>query len=88
MMASNADIFCLQETQRAYIKPEDFQVPIRNDLGHGQLIIARKGIRHKELGVLGWSTDIQHLVAVELLEQPVRNVINVYACNSTKKEQD
>ena len=47
MLESSAGIFCLQETQRAYIQPEHSQVPIRNDFGHGQLIMVRKGVRHK-----------------------------------------
>ena len=88
MLASSADIVCLQETQRTEIKPKDFQEPIRNDFGHGQLILVRKDIRFKKLDVSRWSTDNLHLVAVELLEQPMHNVINVYACNSIIKEQD
>ena len=59
-----------------------------NDLRHGQLIILRKDIRYNDLDVSRWTTDNMHLVADELLEQPVRNVINAYACNSTINEQD
>ena len=50
-----------------------------NDLRHGQLIILRKDIRYNDLDVSRWTTDNMHLVADELLEQPVRNEINVYA---------
>ena len=42
---------------------------------------------YKELDVSRWATDNLHLVSVELLEEPVRVVINVYACNSTMEEQ-
>ena len=82
MLAYEADILCIQETQRAVVKLLDFHLPEKNDMGHGQLILIRKSIKYRELdGNL-------HLVAVELAEQPVRNVVNVYACCTTMKEQD
>ena len=79
---------CLQETQRGHMKPMDFHPIIKNDEGHGQAIAVRKQIRYKELDVSRWSTKNLHLVAVELMDQPVRNVVNVYACCGTMKKQD
>ena len=55
---------------------------------HGQLIAVRKGIKYRELDVTRWSSDSLHMVAVELEEQPVRNIVNIYACNQSMKEQD
>ena len=88
MLASQNDIVCLQETQHAVIRPIDFHSPITSKKGHGQLILVRKGIKHKELDVTRWASDNLHLVAVEISEQPVRNIVNVYACNRSMKEQD
>ena len=48
----------------------------------------RKGIKHRELDVTGWSSDSLHMVAVELKEQPVRNVGKISACNQSMKEKD
>ena len=69
MLASSADIVCLQKTQKAYImKPEDFQVQVKNYLGHRQLIIVRKVLSTKR-----WMyQDVPliiclHLVSVEIL---------------------
>ena len=88
VLSSGTDIICLQETQHAIMKPTDFQTPIASNKGHGQLIAVRKGIKHRELDVTRWSSDNLHMVAVELEEQPVRNVVNIYACNQSMKEQD
>ena len=88
MLAYEADILCIQETQKAVVKPIDFHPPVKNDMGHGQLILVRKSIKYRELDVTRWSSRNLHLVAVELTEQPVRNVVNVYACCTTMKEQD
>ena len=88
MLAYSADVACFQETQRSVIKPPDFHAPVCSDIGHGQLIAVRKDIKYKELDVSRWATDNLHLLAVELLEQPIRNVINVYACNRSMKEED
>ena len=87
-LACTADIVCLQETQQHIIKPLDFQPPICNNLGHGQLICVRKGIRFKPLELSQWTNDSLHLCGVELIDQPVRNIVNVYACNRTKKEEN
>ena len=62
--------------------------PLTNEKGHGQIIAIRKGIKHRELDVTRWSSDNLHLIAAELTEQPVRNIVNMYACNKTLKEQD
>ena len=78
----------MQETQRAAVKPLDFPLPVENDSGYGQLILIRKSIKYRELDVSRWSSRNLHLVAVELAEQPVRNVVNVYAFCTTMKEQD
>ena len=88
MLAYEADILCIQETQKAVVKPLDFHPPVTNDAGHGQLILIRKSIKYRELDVSRWSSRNLHLVAVELSEQPIRNIDNVYACCTTMKEQD
>ena len=88
VLACDADIVCLQETQRGHMKPTDYHDLIKNDDGHGQLIAVRKGIKHKQLDVSRWASNNLHLVAVELEDQPVRNVVNVYACCGTMKEPD
>ena len=51
-------------------------------------MLVRNGIKHRELDVTRWASDNFHIIAVELFEQPVRNIVNVYACNRTMKEQD
>ena len=65
-----------------------FEEPVYNRKGHGQVIMVRSTVQFGELDVSKWCSESLHLVAVELLNQPVRNVINVYACNSTMKESD
>lgn len=87
-LAYQADVVCFQETQRGRIKPADFCEPIYNDEGHGQLILVRKGIKHRRLEVSTWASDNLHLVGVELIDQPIRNIINVYACNASMREGD
>ena len=87
-LAYSADIVCLQETQKHTIKPAGFSAPVLNNRGHGQLILLRKEIKHKELDLSQWTNDNLHLVGVELSDQPVRNVINVYAVNKTMKVED
>ena len=85
----SADVVCLQETKLGESKlfePLGFSAPIYNRNGHGQLIMVRSGIQYCELDVSRWNTDSLHLVAAELQNQPVRNIINVYACNCTMKE--
>ena len=87
----SADVVCLQETKLGESKlfePLGFGAPIYNRNGHGQLIMVRSGIQYCELDVSRWNTDSLHLVAAELQNQPVRNIINVYACNCTMKEAD
>ena len=88
MLAYEADILCIQETQKAEVKPLDFHSPVKNDVGHGQLILVRKSISYRELDVSRWSSRNLHLVAIELSDQSIRNVVNVYACCTTMKEQD
>ena len=73
----------MQKTQKAYMKPEDFQVQVKNYLVHRQPFIVRNGIKYKEMDVSRCSTDNLHFVLVELLELPIGNV---YACNCTMKE--
>ena len=70
------------------MKPIDYHDLIKNEAGHGQLIAVRKQIKHKQLDVSRWASQNLHLLAVELEDQPVRNVVNVYACCGTMKEQD
>ena len=87
-LAYEADVVCLQETQRGKLKVADFSEPLYNDEGHGQLILVRKEIKHRTLDVSRWATDDLHLMAVELIDQPIRNIINVYACNASMREED
>ena len=87
-LAYSADVVCLQETQRGKLKVADFSEAVYNDNGHGQLIMVRKGIKHQPLDVTAWTSDSLHLVAVELIGQPIRNVVNVYACNASMREDD
>ena len=87
-LAYSADVVCLQETQRGKLKIGDFSEPIYNDEGHGQLIMVRKGIKHQQLDVTAWKSNSLNLVAVELIDQPIRNVVNVYACNASMREED
>ena len=72
------------------MKPADFQTLVTNNKGRGQPIAVRKGIKHHELDVTRWSSDNIHNLGptVELGEQPVRNIVNIYACNQYMKEQD
>jgi len=88
VLASGTDILCFQETQHATIKPADFQTVVTSGKGHGQLIAVRKGIKFREFDVTRWYSDNLHVIAVELSQQPVRNIDNVYACNRSMKEQD
>ena len=87
-LAYTADIVCLQETQKHIIKPSDFQPPVCNEAGHGQLICIRKGIRFKRLDLTRWTDDNLHLCGIELIDQPVRNIVNVYACNRSMKQEN
>jgi ribonuclease HI len=83
-----ADIVCLQETRlgTADYNLDDFHA-YYSRVGHGQAIFVRSSIRHSCLDVSRWATPSLHLSAVELQDQPVRNVINVYACNATMTEE-
>ena len=63
-------------------------MPVVNKKGHGQLILVRNGISFRELDVTRWASENLHLIAIELMEQPVRNVVNVYAVCKTMKQQD
>ena len=87
-LSCSADIICLQETQKHSIKPIGFASPICNNQGHGQIILIRKEIKHKEIDVTKWSSENLHLVGIELQDQPIRYVINVYACNRSMKMDD
>ena len=40
------------------------------------------------MDVSRWNTENLHLTAIELQNQPVKNIINVYACNCSMKEAD
>ena len=81
--SSHNDIVCLKETQHAVRKPVDFEEPAIK-----KLILVRKRIKLRELDVTRWASDNLRLIAVEVLEQPVRNIVNVYACCKTMEEQD
>ena len=85
-----ADIVCLQETklgEKKAVHIEGFSA-VYNRSGHGQVILIRDTIKFCELDVSRWSSPNLHLLAVQLLEQPVSNVINVYACNRAVNEEE
>ena len=88
----SADIICLQETKlgesKTFKAPLGFKEPIYNRKGHGQLIMVRSEIEYRELDVSRWNTDNLHLVAIELRNQPVRNIVNIYACNKSMKKDN
>ena len=42
--------------------------------------------KYNILDVSRWATPSLHLSAVELLDQPIRNIMNVYACNANMME--
>ena len=67
MLASSADIVFLQNTQKAFMKPEYFQVQVKNYLGHKQLIIERKGFKNKEMDISRCHTAKLHLVLLNSL---------------------
>ena len=79
-----ADVVCLQETRlgESEYTLDDFHT-YYSRTGHGQVIFVRSSIRHCLLDVSRWATPSLHLSAVELQDQPIRNVVNVYACNAT-----
>ena len=80
-----AEVACLQETnlgQQGSFKVAGYHT-VYNRQGHGQTIHVKSTIKFRELDVGRWTSDDLHLVAVELMDQPVQNVVNVYACNST-----
>ena len=85
-----ADVVCFQETR---LGDRDFTLDgfahtLYNRKGHGQCILVRSGIGHRELDVSQWESVNLHLQAVELTDQPVRNIINVYACNDSVNEEE
>ena len=83
----SGDVVCLQETRlgEADYTLDDF-LTYYSRTGHGQAIFVRPSIRHSVLDVSRWATPSLHLQAVELHDQPIRNVVNVYACNATMSE--
>ena len=90
-LAYMADVVCMQETnlgQYKNFKVVGFGDTLYNRNLHGQVIIVRKEIQHKPLDVSEWASDNLYLCAVELIDQPVRNVVNVYACNSSVDENE
>ena len=84
LLAGDADIICLQETQHTTFRPPEFQTLITNEKGHGQIIAIRKSIKHRELDVTRWSSDNLHLIAVKLTEQPVRNIVCVHVTKHSR----
>ena len=90
-LAYSGDIVCLQETklgERKNFNVAGYQNPIYNRAGHGQLILVANAIKFQHLATSRWETENLHLAGVELQDQPVRNIINVYACNNSMSEAD
>ena len=90
-LAYSCDILCLQETklgQRKTFKVYGYQEPIYNRLGHGQVILVADGIKYSSLDLQRWSSDNLHLVGVEIYNQPLRYIVNVYACNNSMLQED
>ena len=82
-LAYNADVICLQETQQGRarsFKPAGYNA-VYSSQGHGQVMLVSREIVYHELDVNRWTSKKLHLQGVELENQPVRNIINVYACN-------
>ena len=90
-LAYSCDILCLQETKLGANKTFNvlgYQKPVYSRIGHGQVILVADSIKFSTLDLRRWSSDNLHLVGIELHNQPVRYVINAYACNNSMKKQD
>ena len=90
-LAYASDILCLQETKLGQFKTFKvlgYQEPIYNRTGHGQVILVADGIKFTALDLQRWSSEKLHLVGIELQDQPIRYVINVYACNNSMTQDD
>ena len=90
-LAYSCDILCLQETklgQDKTFKVHGYQDPVYNRNSHGELILVAEGIKFSTLDLQRWSSENLHLVGIELYDQPVRYVINVYARCTTLTKQD
>ena len=89
-LAYSADVVCLQETKLGEMKSihvEGFDT-VYNREGHGQVILVRKTIRFSEIDVKQWASPNLQVHAVQLLDQPVSNIVNVYACNRVVTEEE
>ena len=89
-LAYSVDVICLQETQHGRaknFKPAGYSL-LYNSQGHGQTMLMRNEITYRELDVNRWTSEKLHLQGVELENQPVKNIINVYACNNSLTQAD
>ena len=89
-LAYSADVVCLQETKLGEMKSihvEGFNT-VYNREGHGQVILVRKTIKFSEIDVKQWASPNLQVHAVQLLDQPVSNIVNVYACNRVVTEEE
>ena len=59
MLAGDADIVLLKETQPESLKPTDFQTPVINKEEHGQLILVKKGISFRELTLMSLAGPVK-----------------------------
>ena len=90
-LAYSSDVLCLQETRLGQQKSFNvlgYQQPVYNRGGHGQVILVAEGIKFTELDLHRWRTEKLHLVGIELQDQPVRYIVNVYACNNSMTQDD
>ena len=66
--------------------PNGYQTPIYNRAGHCQLSRVANAITFPNLLTKRWETENLYRVGIELQEQPVRYIINVYAGTNTMSE--
>ena len=84
------DIICIQESRLGQFK--NFNVTgfktLYNRNGHGQSIIVRDHIQHSNIDVSRWASENLYLQAIKVDNQPISNVVNVYACNRVVNEEE
>ena len=89
-VAYNYDVVCIQESKLGNYKKfhVDGFTPHYNRSGHGQVILVRETIQHSELDVTQWESNNFHLQAIKLTDQPISNIVNIYACNRAVNEEE
>ena len=84
------DIVCIQETKLGQFKNYNvtgFKTHYNRN-GHGQVILVRDTIQHSVIDVSRWASENLHIQAIKLDNQPVSNIVNIYACNRVVTEQE